>query len=80
MGVEALETGVLFVRRPDAAELLSIRDGAWTYDELVTYAEEVDAWVRGDLYQKTSLPKKADMQLAAKIMMEVQDMVWTANK
>lgn len=80
MGVEALETGVLLVRRPDAAELLSIRDGAWSYDELVKYAEEVDAWVRGDLYQKTSLPKKPDVELAATVMMEVQDMVWTPNK
>lgn len=79
MGEEALTEGVLKVRRPDAAELLSIRDGAWAYDDLVAYAEEVDARVRGELYKNTSLPRSADLQLAAKIMMEVQDTVWTTS-
>lgn len=77
MGAEALETGVLNVRRPDAEELLRIRDGAWSYDQLVKYAEEVDEYVKNDLYKRTHLPRKADVHLAAKIMMEVQDLVWT---
>jgi predicted nucleotidyltransferase len=38
MGIEALERGELLVRRPDAAELAAIRDGAWSFDELMTAA------------------------------------------
>lgn len=79
MGAEVLQTGELNVYRPDAAELLSIRNGAWTYDQVVTYAEEMDRWVREELYQKTTLRKKPNIELAAKLTLEVQDCVWTTT-
>jgi predicted nucleotidyltransferase len=76
MGVEALRDGVIVVRRPDADELLAIRDGAWTYDELIKYAEKMDKLVREFWYTKTALPKKPDIKFAARLLMEVQDKVW----
>ena len=39
MGVEALETGTLHVRREDAKELLAIRDGAMSYEALLAEAD-----------------------------------------
>jgi uncharacterized protein len=77
MGAEALETGVLNVRRPDAEELLSIRNGAWTYEQVVEYAEMMDNHVRTVLYPKTSLPKKPNIKLAAELVMNIQDLMWT---
>lgn len=79
MGVEALETGVLNVKRPDAQELLAIRNGAWTYEEVVEYAEMMDNKVRVELYPKTSLPKRPDMMLAAELVLAVQDLTWAKN-
>ena len=79
MGAEALETGVLNVRRPDAEELLNIRAGGWTYEEVVEYAEEMDNHVREVLYKTTSLPKKPDVKLAAELIMTLQDMTWKKN-
>lgn len=79
MGIEALRDGQIIVKRPDAAELLSIRAGAWTYDELVSYAEEMDHDIREVWYKKTHLPKYPDRQYAAKLLMEVQDLMWTTN-
>lgn len=76
MGKEALETGVINVKRADAAELLSIRNGAWKYEEVVEYAEYMNKLVVEELYPKTALPKKADIHLAAKIVMDVQDATW----
>ena len=76
MGVEALRDGELIVRRPDAEELLAIRDGAWTYDQLVEYAEQMDKDVREVWYKKTQLPKKPDIHFAAELLMQVQDLVW----
>lgn len=38
MGLEALQSGELYVRRADAAELCAIRDGAWSFDELLAAA------------------------------------------
>lgn len=42
MGVEILTTGQVLVKRPDAEELLSIRHGAWSYEKVVDYANEID--------------------------------------
>ena len=77
MGVEALRDGEILVRRPDAQELLSIRNGAWTYDELVAYAEDMDRQVHEVWYPKTKLRKKPDVHFAAKLVMDVQDSVWS---
>lgn len=76
MGKEALEEGVLKVKRPDAQELIDIRHGAWTYEQCVTYAEEMDNLIRGDLYKNTSLPKKPNLLNAANVLMETQRLVW----
>jgi len=40
-GFEILTTGNLTVRRPDAQELLDIRAGKWTYEEVTKYADEM---------------------------------------
>jgi len=76
MGHEALTTGELIVKRPDAEELLEIRNGAWTYEEVVAYAEDMDKQVREVLYKTTSLRKKPDTKFAAQLTMDVYDMVW----
>jgi len=76
MGAEALETGVIQVHRPDAAELLDIRHGKWTYNQIVEYAEHMSDLVLNKLIHTTQLPKRPDIKLAAKVMMEVQDLVW----
>ncbi|MEE9311742.1 MAG: nucleotidyltransferase domain-containing protein [Planctomycetota bacterium] len=41
MGLEAIRDGELRVRRPDAAELLEIRDGALSYDKLIEQTDEL---------------------------------------
>ena len=74
-GVEALQTGEILVKRPDAEELLSIRNGAWTYEELVEYAEMMDNKIK-TLYKTTDLPKKPNIKAAAKLVMELQDLIW----
>jgi hypothetical protein len=71
MGVEVLERGELLVRRPDASELLSIRDGALSFDELLSAAERLRAEM--DLAASgTPLPDDVDREqvdrLAARIM------------
>ena len=39
---EIMTTGEVIVNRPDAKELLEIRNGAWSYDELIAWAESID--------------------------------------
>lgn len=75
MGYEAVTEGVLRVRRPDAEELLAVRNGAWTYEEVVAYAEDMDAKVHAAV-EKSPLPKHPDTKLAAALVLEVQDAMW----
>jgi len=58
---EILETGKVIVKRPDAAELLAIRNGAWSYEKLIEWAEQQDKEL-GEFYEsgKSPLPKKPD--------------------
>lgn len=76
MGKEALIHEELFVKRPDAKELLEIRNGSMTYEEVVAYAESMDKEVREVCYKKTKLRKKPDIHFAASLLMDVQDLVW----
>jgi len=41
MAVEILETGEVHVHRPDRDELLAVRDGAWSYEQIESAAESI---------------------------------------
>lgn len=57
MCCEVLETGTLYVKRPDAYELREIRNGAWSFERLTTWAAK--AMARADeLYHTTKLPRQ----------------------
>lgn len=57
---EILTTGEVKVARPDAAELLEIRLGAWSYDKLIAWATEQDAKLLA-LTKVSKLPKKPNV-------------------
>ena len=76
MCVEMLRDGVVNVKRPDAQELLDIRNGKWTYEELIKYGEETDKYVKEVLYPNTKLRNKPDIDLATSLILQIQDMVW----
>lgn len=56
---EILATGKVNVRREDFEELLNIRYGRWTYDEVVEQAENLDKEC-GELYKTSKLPHSAN--------------------
>lgn len=74
-GLEILQTGHVHVKRPDAQELLAIRNGSMTYDELIEYSEHMDNEIK-TWYKKTDLPKKPDFKYAANILIQCQDIMW----
>ena len=77
MAEEILTTGEVLVKRPDAKQLLDIRAGVWSLDQLLEWAEEKDDHVRGKLYKETALPYSADKELFAEVLMTAQDMCWS---
>jgi len=76
MGEEALTTGEIIVKRPDAEELLAIRHGSMTYEEIVDYAEDMHDRIMNKHYKETVLPKKPDLKKVAQLLMDVQFKVW----
>ncbi|HZL96811.1 MAG TPA: nucleotidyltransferase domain-containing protein [Vicinamibacterales bacterium] len=57
---EIRETGKVNVKRHDREELLAIRSGAWTYEQLVDWAQAEDAALKG-VYERSTLPHKPDV-------------------
>jgi len=65
MAKEILVEGKVIVKRPDAEELLSIRGGAWTYDQLIEWAdkqqEEINNIYDNKKYVVPRVPKINDL-------------------
>ncbi len=70
MGVEVLERGELIVRRPDAPELASIRDGALSYDALIELAASLQGAMRLAAV-RSALPDEADPERADRLAFEL---------
>lgn len=76
MGEEALKYHEIRVKRPDAEELLSIRNGSWTYEQLIAYAEAKNDEIN-KLLETSKLPKQVDLRVMAQLILDVQDIVWS---
>jgi len=72
MGMEILETGQVHVFRPDREELKAIRDGAWTYDQTVEYADECEVKLE-ELYENTKLPKQPNRSFIDSLCVDIID-------
>lgn len=70
MGYEIMAEGEVRVRRPDADELLAIRNGAWSYDELENFAEEMERKI-AQAAQASDLPEEADRAFIDEICQEI---------
>jgi predicted nucleotidyltransferase len=81
MGKEILTQGTLTVRRPDAEELLAIRRGKWTYDQLMANVDPLKAELE-TIYQAGSypLPKKANKEALSDFCVELHEFHWSGKK
>lgn len=70
MGLEVLRHGELYVRRADAAELLAIRDGALSYDELLAEATALQASMASEA-QTTQLPRDIDRDFVDELLLRL---------
>jgi predicted nucleotidyltransferase len=77
-GVDILEHGIVPVRRPDREYLLDIRNGKYTYEEIVAESERLTQKVE-EVSKKTLLPSEPDYGLAREIMMEIYTKQWNLS-
>lgn len=66
---ELLTEGVVRVRRPDADELLAIRNGAWTFEQLQEYADNLDAELQ-EVVKASKLPRQPNRDKIDQVVME----------
>lgn len=59
MGKEIVADGKVIVKRPDFKELLEIRNGLWTYEQLIEYAEKLEVEINL-LYQTSKVRAMPD--------------------
>lgn len=78
MGGEILRGEGVKVLRPDAAELTDIRNGKFTYEQIVKQAEDLDNELTG-LYTTTKLPHHIDYDKADEILQNLYYMGWSAD-
>lgn len=70
MAEEILLTGKVLVKRPDFEELLAIRNGAWSYEKIIEYAEQKEKDIAA-IYDSSKLPKSVDINKIEKICVEI---------
>ena len=70
MGVEIMEGRGVIVKRPDADELLAIRNGLWKYEELLNWAESQEKKL-DELYQTSPLQKAPPVTRLDALLVEV---------
>ena len=70
MGIEFLTEGTLRVERADAAELLDIKRGDWTLEEVKSEAERLFQLAQ-EAYVRSSLPPEPDRERAERLCVEM---------
>jgi predicted nucleotidyltransferase len=70
MAREILTDGKVIVKRPDREELIAIRNGAWSYDQIVEWADRQDKEL-DEVMAKSKLPKAPDRAKLDKICINV---------
>lgn len=67
---EILETGRVLVKRADREELLAVRNGAWTYEQLVEWAANEDKALN-EVYGRSPLPHSPDRAALDRLCVEI---------
>jgi uncharacterized protein len=78
MGSEILNDGVVNVYRPDAEELLDIRRGKYSYDEIIKMSDGLMADIETS-YETTKLRRHVDNKMVSKIILNMYEMYWRSE-
>ena len=80
MGKEILLTGDLTVCRPDAGELLAVKQGKWTYDELMANVQPL--WDELEEIHETRsyvVPRASDKGKLSDLCAELHEQFWSSS-
>jgi hypothetical protein len=72
MGYEILTEGKVIVKRPDREEILSVKNGGWSYEKVMEFAKEMQAKL-DVAYKATTLRKSVDFEKVNKLYHELYE-------
>lgn len=75
VGREIIQTGQLHVRRSNRAELLSIKNGEWEYQQLLDYAERLMQDIEL-AYPNSPLPEEPDHTLVLQKLIRIREQLY----
>jgi predicted nucleotidyltransferase len=75
MGIEFLTDGELYVEREDAPQLLDIKRGKWTLDQVKAESDRLFKLAE-ESYVRSKLPVKPDMDAINKLCVEIIETAW----
>ena len=61
MGLEILIEGKVYVKRPDREEILSIKNGGWSYEQVIQFSKDMQVKL-DEAYKTTKLPKAVNYE------------------
>ncbi len=76
MGIEIMSGQGVIVKRPDRDELMAIRNGQMTYEELVALAADYERRLE-ELYATSDLPHAPDGDKINRLLLEIYHDFWT---
>jgi predicted nucleotidyltransferase len=79
MGVEIFESGDVLVHRPDAEELLQIRNGEWPYDRILEEADEAIREIDHLSVKSEVLPDTVDMEKVDALCIGLVERKWSRS-
>ncbi|UIR57360.1 nucleotidyltransferase domain-containing protein [Sphingobacterium sp. SRCM116780] len=72
---DLVATGELLIKRTNRTELLEIKSGKWTYEQLCDQAEVLQTEI-ADLYPKSSLPESLDSNKLLQSLVQVREILY----
>jgi hypothetical protein len=78
MAKEIAEQKKVIVKRPDAAELMKIRNGEMEYDNLLAEAD-ANITLLDEIYAKSDLPANVDKGFVNQLLINFRRKVYTLN-
>ena len=89
MGYEIITEGKVIVKRPDAEELLAIKNGAWSFDKVMEFKAEMEAKLTEEYARQkqliaegkpTPIPREVDKVKLNELYHQLYNEYWETNK
>ncbi len=75
---EILSQGKVIVKRPDADDLLGIRNGMYTYEEIINWSDSQEKKLK-ELYETSSLRDRPDLEGINNLLIDMKLKYWKKN-